>query len=269
MGTATDTVGIRRQIFDRIEQAEWLEMALYVTGFALLTAALAQVRFYAPWNPFVPYTGQVLGVVGAGLVLGPAMGSASMTLYLAMGAIGLPVFADYSGGLGVLVGATAGYLYAYPIAAGVTGYLSRRYLETPGEETLARFGLVALAGYVLLFGVGAALLGVSDLMATEGLGRTVLVSSAMVAAVGGLLWKWSKDESAAFLARMATGLVGVLVIYGLGWIVLAQVTGMGFSAALAQAVIQFVPVDLAKVFVAAGATGSLLPPARGTPGGRS
>jgi biotin transporter BioY len=114
----------------------------------------------------------------------------------------------------------------------------------------------------LLFVLGAALLGVSGVMAAEGLGRTVLASSALVAAVGGLLWKWSKEESTAFLARMATGLVGVLVIYGLGWIVLALVTGMGFSASLAQGVIQFVPVDLAKVFVAAGATAALLPPER-------
>lgn len=262
MGSQPTLATFRSQIFDRIEQAAWLEKSLYVVGFALLTAALAQVRLYAPWNPFVPYTGQVLGVVGAGLVLGPAMGAASMALYLALGAVGLPVFADYSGGVGVLFGATAGYLYAYPIAAGITGYLSRRYLEQPGQDTLARLGLGALAGYVLLFGLGAALLGVSDLMATDGLGRTVLVSSVMVAAVGALLWRWSRQEGTAFLARMAIGLVGVLVIYTLGWIVLALVTGMGWTAALAQGVVQFVPVDLAKIFIAAGGAGFLVPPRR-------
>lgn len=260
MGISTATVGLRRRIFQRIEEAEWIEKALYVAGFALLTAALAQVRFYAPWNPYVPYTGQVLGVIGAGLVLGPRMGSASMALYVAMGAIGLPVFADYSGGVDVLLGATAGYLYAYPFAAGVTGYLSRRYLDRPGEASMANLGSIALGGHLVLFGVGSFLLGVSDLVATEGMGRTVLVSSVLVAAVGGLIWRWSKDEGTAFLARMAVGLVGVLIIYAMGWVVLAYVTGMGWDTALAQGVVQFVPVDLAKVFVAAGATGLALPP---------
>lgn len=263
MATQTAFANLRWRILNRIEDAAWIEKTTYVIGFALLTAALAQIRFYAPWNPFVPYTGQVLGVVGAGLVLGMGLGAASMVLYLALGAVGLPVFADFDGGVGVLMGATAGYLYAYPFAAGLTGYLSRRYLEQPGEETLAKLGGFALLGYVSLFGVGAALLGVSDVLATQGLGLTVLVSSVLVAGAGGLVWWWSKEEGTAFLARMAIGLVGVLVIYTLGWIVLAFVTGMGWSTALAQGVVQFVPVDIAKVFVAAGGAGFLVPPRRG------
>jgi biotin transport system substrate-specific component len=263
VGTIDGYASVRHRILERIEHAEWVETLLYVTGFALLTAALAQVRFYAPWNPYVPYTGQVLGVVASGLVLGSRRGSASMIAYLGFGAVGLPVFADYSAGIDVLLGATAGYLYAYPVAAGLVGWLSRRYLEGPDEETLARLGLAALGGYVALFGVGAFLLGVSDVVATQGLGRTVLVSSLLVVGVGGLLWRWSRKESQAFLARMATGLVGVVAIYALGWIGLATATGMGWGPALAQGVIQFVPVDLAKVFVAAGATGALLPPREG------
>jgi biotin transport system substrate-specific component len=221
------------------------------------------VRFYALWNPFVPYTGQVLGVVGAGLILGPAMGSASMTLYLALGAVGLPVFADYSGGIGVLMGATAGYLYSYPIAAGITR-LAVPPLPRPtrrGDAGPLRPGHPGRLPVAVRPRRGPA--GRLGRDATEGLGRTVLASSALVAAVGGLLWKWSKEESTASLARMATGLVGVLVIYTLGWIVLPLVTGMAWSGALAKGVIQFVPVNLAKVFVAAGATGALLPPATG------
>lgn len=260
MTTVDVEATLRARILAQIEEAAWIEKSLYVLGFALLTAALAQVRFYAPWNPYVPYTGQVLGVVGAGLVLGTRMGAASMAVYLGLGALGAPVFADYSAGLDVLLGATAGYLFAYPVAAGLTGYLSRRYLDRPGEETMAQLGVLALAGYVALFGFGLGLLGLTGILATEGLGRTVLVSSVLVCAVGGLLWRWSKAESTAFLARMATGLVGVLAIYVLGWIGLATVTGMGWGPALAQGVVQFVPVDLAKVFLAAGGAGLVLPP---------
>lgn len=260
METADVDARLRSRILAHLEDAAWIEKSLYVIGWALLTAALAQIRFYAPWNPFVPYSGQVLGVVGAGLVLGPWMGYASMYVYLLLGALGAPVFADFGAGVGVLLGATAGYLYAFPLAAGLAGSLSRRYLDRPGEETMARLGVLALAGYLVLFGFGVGLLSVSGLLATEGLGRTVLVSSALVCGVAGLLWYWSREESTAFLARMATGLVGVLAIYGLGWVGLATVTGMGWGPALAQGVVQFVPVDLAKVFVAAGASSLLLPP---------
>lgn len=250
----------RSTVYERIEQATLLEKSLYVLGFAALTALLAQVRIYAPWNPFVPYTGQVLGVVGTGLVLGPGLGMASMLVYLVLGAAGLPVFADWSGGLGVLVGATAGYLYAYPLAAMVVGLLSRDYMDRPTDQHMARLGLWALGGLVLLFGLGGLVLGVSDLMATQGLGLTMLVSSILVAGLGVLLWVWAREESTAFLARMAAGLIGVLIIYALGLVVLKLVTGMTWSTAMAQGVIQFVPVDLAKVFVAAGGASFLLPP---------
>lgn len=250
----------RSIVYDRIEQATWLEKSLYVIGFAALTALLAQVRVYAPWNPFVPYTGQVLGVVGTGLVLGAGLGMASMLLYVLVGAAGLPVFAGWSGGADVLLGATAGYLVAYPLAALVVGWLSRRYMGQPTEDHLARLGLWALGGLVLLFGLGGALLGVSDVLATQGLGLTMLVSSVLVAGVGVLLWVWAREESTAFLARMACGLLGVVIIYALGLVVLKLVAGMTWGGAMAAGVIQFVPVDLAKVFVAAGGASFLLPP---------
>ena len=76
------------------------------------------------------------------------------------------------------------------------------------------------------------------------------------------MWRWSRGESAAFLARTASGLVGLLAVYALGWVGLVTVTGMGWGPALAQGVVQFVPVDLAKGFVAAGATSLLVPPRR-------
>lgn len=253
-------LGHRERVVRHIEQSQWAVKLTYVLGFAILTALLAQVRVYAPWNPYVPYTGQVLGVVGSGLVLGTGLGAASMALYLLLGALGLPVFADWSGGAEVFLGATAGYLFAFPIAAGLTGLASRRYVRAPGERTLVRLGLAALAGIVLLFDLGALLLGPSAVLATEGLGLTVLVSSTLVVGLGVLLWVWSRDEATAFLARMAAGLLGVLVVYLIGWVVLHLVTGMGWAEALAVGVIQFIPVDIAKVFVAAGAAGLVVPP---------
>lgn len=254
------TATVRQRLLGHLEESQWVTKVLYALGFAFLTAALAQVRFYAPWNPYVPYTGQVLGVLGAGLLLGPRTGSASMGLYLLLGAAGLPVFADLQAGIGILTGATAGYLFAFPAAAWVTGHLSRRYLSPSNETLLSRLGLAVLAGYFVLFALGSALLGVFGVLATEGLGRTVLVSSAFISVLTLVLWVWSRKETKAVLARMAIGLVGVLVIYAVGWAGLATLTGMTWSQALARGVIQFVPVDLAKAFVAAGATSLALPP---------
>jgi len=78
----------------------------------------------------------------------------------------------------------AGSLFAMPLAAGVTGDRSRRSLDKASQDTVARLGVPALAGYVTLFGLGLGLLGVSGLSATEGLGRTVLVSSVLVCSPG-------------------------------------------------------------------------------------
>ena len=84
-------------------------------GGSLLVAGLAQVSIRLPFTP-VPITGQTLGVLLVGASLGPALGAASLLLYLAEGAVGLPFFA--AGGHGVSVlglsSATGGYLWVRP-----------------------------------------------------------------------------------------------------------------------------------------------------------
>ena len=88
----------------------------WVFGFALALTAAAQITIPLPGTP-VPFTLQPLVVVLAGLMLGPVAGAASMVLYLAAGAIGLPVFSPV-GAPGILrfIGPTGGYLVAYPVA---------------------------------------------------------------------------------------------------------------------------------------------------------
>jgi biotin transport system substrate-specific component len=104
-------------------RAAWRDL-LAVTGFALLTALLAQARIHLPYTP-VPMTGQTFAVLLAGAVLGARRGFASQAIYLAMGAMGLPVFAGGVGPL-VLIGPTAGYLGSFPLAAGVLGWMVER-----------------------------------------------------------------------------------------------------------------------------------------------
>ena len=91
--------------------------AVGVVGFAAALALASQVAIPVPGTP-VPITLQPFVVVLAGLWLGPVAGAASMLLYLAAGALGLPVFAPM-GAMGVarLAGPTGGYLLAWPLAA--------------------------------------------------------------------------------------------------------------------------------------------------------
>ncbi len=96
--------------------------ALWVIGFSLLTALLAQLEFRLPFTP-VPLTGQTLAVLLSGAVLGSRRGFLSQALYLAEGAAGLPFFAGGAASFVHLVGPTGGYLWSYPLAAGLIGWL--------------------------------------------------------------------------------------------------------------------------------------------------
>lgn len=108
-------------------------VALVVAG-AALTAAVSQLRI--PMWP-VPITGSTFGVLLAGAALGWRRGAVSQLLYLAAGVAGAPVFTGGGEGFGTIAAATGGYLLAYPLAAGLVGYLAerrhdRRFLTTAG-----------------------------------------------------------------------------------------------------------------------------------------
>ena len=96
------------------------------TAFAALTALGARVQVHLPFTP-VPVTGQTFGVMLAGLVLGPWWGAASMLVYLAIGALGFPVFAGGRAGLGTLSGPAGGYLIGFVLGAWITGFIARSH----------------------------------------------------------------------------------------------------------------------------------------------
>lgn len=123
--------------------------------FAALTGAFAYVSFPNPFSP-APITLQVLGVFLAGIMLGPAWGGVSMALYLLAGAVGAPVFAGGSAGVGVLVGTTAGYLWSYPITATLIGVLVHDGFELrdPSEASSVRLVGAMIAGVVVIYGLG-------------------------------------------------------------------------------------------------------------------
>lgn len=132
----------------------WLRRAVAVLAGALLVTLGAQVAVPVPGIP-VPVTLQVPAVLIVGGLLGPALGTSSVVVYLMMGAAGLPVFAP--GGLpgfARMLGPTGGYLLAMPLAAGAAG----RVLGT--GPTLVRVVAAVIGGTVIVHAGGVAQLAV-------------------------------------------------------------------------------------------------------------
>jgi biotin transport system substrate-specific component len=100
-----------------------VDAGLVLTG-SLVVAALAQVELHL--TPYVPVTGQTLGVLVVGAALGWARGGLSMLLYIAEGALGLPFFAGGESFVPTLAFPTGGYIWGFVAAAGVVGYLAER-----------------------------------------------------------------------------------------------------------------------------------------------
>jgi biotin transport system substrate-specific component len=112
----------------------------------LLVAVCARITIPLPFTP-VPLTMQNFGVLLVGLLLGSRRGFAALALYLAEGAMGIPVFNPIGpGGIAQLLGPTGGFLLAYPLVAWITGYVAEH-----GRKTFARAAIGGLLGEIVLF----------------------------------------------------------------------------------------------------------------------
>lgn len=119
---------------------------------AALTAVMAQIA--VPIEP-VPFTFQVLAVILAGYLLGPRYGAMAMLVYLLLGAVGVPVFANFTSGLGSLLGPSGGYLWSYPLAAAVAG-LAAPALAGSRRPVAMAWGVGAgTLALVVIYAVGA------------------------------------------------------------------------------------------------------------------
>ena len=105
----------------------------------------------------VPVTLQTMAVILVGLTLGPSLGFSALLLYLAEGAIGLPVFSPNGpGGIAQLLGPTAGYLFSYPLAAAAAGGVIRAARAVHlGRSQLTAAVLAGLAASFFIFTMGA------------------------------------------------------------------------------------------------------------------
>ncbi len=149
--------------------------AVLVVVFSAFVALTAQVSL--PLLP-VPLTLQTLGVLFTGAVLGSKRGTLALLLYVAEGAIGLPVFAGGLSGIGVLIGPTGGYLVGFIVAAGVVGLLAER----GWDRRLIGAALAMVVGNLVIYAFGVAWLTVvlGDL-------RTALVQGMLIFIIGDLI----------------------------------------------------------------------------------
>ena len=87
--------------------------------FAALTAVLSLISIPLPSS--VPITLQTFAVPACGYTLGAKKGTAAVLVYLALGALGLPVFSGFQSGIGTLLGPTGGFLMSFPFVAFICG----------------------------------------------------------------------------------------------------------------------------------------------------
>lgn len=153
---------MRPALLERFLAADWrysdiLREVSLALSFNLLLIVSAQVTFSIPFS-LVPITGQTFAVLLTAMALGRVRGVTVISLYLAEGALGAPVFAGGVGGLATLFGPTGGYLLGFLGAGWLVGFLAERGWDrhygksvlalTFGTATIFLFGLAGLSRFV-------------------------------------------------------------------------------------------------------------------------
>lgn len=133
-------IRVSERLYNRVRH-----LALILLG-TLVIAASAQV--YIPTQP-VPFTGQTFGVLLTAGALGFRRAVLATLLYLALGAIGLPIFAEGKHGTEWLFGATGGYLVGFVLASAIVGRLAelgwdRNFLGSIGAMVIGSLAIYAV-----------------------------------------------------------------------------------------------------------------------------
>ena len=127
-----------------------------IAAFAALISASAYVGAIPIGSAGVPITLQTLTVMLAGCVLGPLRGFSAVALYLALGAVGLPVFAEHSSGIGVFTGISGGYLLSFPLAALLGGFLVQYVARERRTRAIVVFFCSLAASVLVIHTMGIA-----------------------------------------------------------------------------------------------------------------
>lgn len=116
---------------------------------SLFTALIAVGAFIKIPVPVVPFTLQYLFTMLAGLILGPRLGTISVTAYMLLGLAGLPIFTE-GGGLWYVLKPSFGYIIGFCIGTYVTGTLAAKLKK----RTFARYLAANLAGLAVVYAAG-------------------------------------------------------------------------------------------------------------------
>ncbi|OCL24908.1 hypothetical protein A9G07_00345 [Gilliamella sp. wkB72] len=135
--------------------SSWQRKLCATTGATLLLGLAANISI--PTYP-VPFTLQSLAVLLIGAFLGRKLGALTILQYLFLGAMGLPLFANGSGGIMALASPSAGYLYGYIFSAYLAGFAAEKGYDRHfilgliafacAHQLLFVFGVVYLMGYM-------------------------------------------------------------------------------------------------------------------------
>jgi biotin transport system substrate-specific component len=174
----------RLVLADRILPRHLVVDAVLVVVGAGLVGGLAQL--FVPLWP-VPITGQTLGVLLVGAVLGAVRGGIAMVVYAAFGIIGVPWFSDASSGWGVVAGPTGGYIVGFIASAVLVGWFSEREWDRKLVKAIAIF----LGGSAVVFAFGlpwlAFALGLNLEQTLEGGFYPFIIGGLIKAAIAGVL----------------------------------------------------------------------------------
>jgi biotin transport system substrate-specific component len=198
MSNAVPTVLTDLIPMPRIMEKSVVRDVTLVVGGALFTALCAQIVIHLGFTP-VPITGQTFAVLAVGGALGSRRAIASQALYWLLGAIGLPFYADATGGWSRAIGSTFGYFVGFVVAAGIVGWYAdhrndRNFVMSLSAMALSTtviyfFGALWLAhsiGVPVATGESNAIsLGVAPFLAGD---AVKLVLAALVSPVGWALY---------------------------------------------------------------------------------
>lgn len=181
--------------------------------FAALTAICSYINIPLGFTP-IPMNLAMLAVFLSGGILGRKYGTVSMAVYVLMGAVGLPVFAGFQSGLGVVAGPTGGFLAGYIAAAFVIGAV----IEIPEKAASSK---------------------------TAGNGTSILSSPDSDSKLAGIS---RRRKTALYMIAMIAGLI---ICYALGTLWFMVLMSTNVYAALAACVLPFIPGDIIKIIAAA------------------
>ena len=139
-----------------------------ISLFATLTAVGAFISI--PLYP-VPLTLQTLFTLLAAMVLGSVMGALSQIIYVLLGVIGLPVFAGFKAGIGILFGPTGGFLLGFIISAYVIG----KIIELKNEKNIFYYLFAGIMGTIILY-----IVGITQLSLVTGIGIKKAITVGML-----------------------------------------------------------------------------------------